>query len=293
MPLASLAGIYNLIFMKLNIDAYVRLARLDKPTGIWLLLIPCWLGLGLAHTEKYWLYAVFAVGAIVMRTAGCIINDIFDRKLDAQVERTKNRPLASGGISVSSALIFLAILLFLGLGILLTLPSISIYICLLIMPIVVLYPLAKRFTDYPQVILGVAFNIGVLVAYAAATGTLSFAAFILYIGCVFWTLGYDTIYALQDRDDDLQAGIKSTAIKFGQHNRKFVGLFYWVFVGCYLIAILLTKHQDIISIVFLILAKLHFSWQVYKLNQNNRVLCGQLFKSNVYVGLLLVAAMIF
>ncbi len=228
-----------------------------------------------------------------MRTAGCIINDISDRKLDARVERTKKRPIASGEISVPAALIFVAILLLLGLSILLLLPLISIYIGFAIMPFVLVYPLMKRITYYPQIMLGIVFNSGILIAYSAATGRLDLAPAILYIGAIFWTLGYDTIYALQDKEDDLSAGIKSTAIKFGRHNRKFIGLFYWAFVLCFAIALLLIKEPDFVSIAFLCLAKLHFSWQVYKLNPAKPALCGQLFRSNVYVGLLLFFAMIY
>lgn len=279
--------------MAFNIDAYYRLARLDKPAGIWLLLIPCWLGLGLAQTNKLWLYPIFAVGALIMRTAGCIINDIIDRKLDARVERTKNRPIASGEISVAMALLVMFVLLLMGLAILFILPLSAIYIGFAVMPLVVIYPLMKRITYFPQLILGIVFNIGVLVGYAAATETVSFSAVILYIGCIFWTLGYDTIYAIQDRDDDLLAGIKSTALKFGTHTRKFIGLFYWAFVVCFAIAMLMTKEPDLLSFIFLMLAKLHFSWQVYKLSPANEKLAGQLFKSNVYVGLLLFFAMIY
>jgi 4-hydroxybenzoate polyprenyltransferase len=279
--------------MKFNINAYYRLARLDKPTGIWLLLIPCWLGLALAQTDKFWLYPIFAFGAVIMRAAGCVINDIADRKLDKKVERTKTRPIASGEISVPAALVFVFVLFFLGLSILLLLPHVTILIGFAVMPLVVLYPLMKRISYYPQVLLGIVFNIGILMGYAAATENLSVAAFILYIGSIFWTLGYDTIYAIQDKEDDLKAGIKSTAIKFGRHTRKFVGIFYWIFIICFLISMLMVKEADLVSIIFVLLAKLHFSWQVYKLNPVKPALCGQLFKSNVYVGLLLFFAMIY
>ena len=221
------------------------------------------------------------------------MNDIYDRNLDKKVERTKARPIASGEISVFAGLLVAVILLSLGLFILLLLPPVSIYIGFAVMPLVLIYPLMKRITYYPQIMLGIVFNIGVLMAFGAAKGHISFASVILYIGCIFWTLGYDTIYAIQDKEDDILAGVKSTAIKFAGHNRKFIGFAYWAFLLCYAISSFMVKDPDVVSVVFLCLAKLHFSWQVYKINPAKTKLCGQLFQSNVYVGLLLFFAMVY
>jgi 4-hydroxybenzoate polyprenyltransferase len=269
--------------MRLNIDTYYRLARLDKPIGIWLLFLPCCFGIALSNNSAYWLYPLFAAGAIIMRSAGCIINDIFDRKLDAKVERTKNRPLASGEISLFHALVVLGILLLMGMCILYTLPPVSIYIGLGIMPFVIAYPLMKRFTYYPQFVLGLVFNIGVLIAYSTATGTISLSAFFCYIGCICWTLGYDTIYAVQDMEDDKQVGIKSTAIKFGSNLKKYIGGLYLVFV----LFMLALNSFHWFSLICWGLATAHLAWQSYKTSTDKPILCGQLFKSNVYVGILI------
>lgn len=273
--------------MTFNIEPYYRLARLDKPTGIYLLLLPCWFGLALSHTTEYWLYALFAVGAVVMRSSGCIINDIFDRKLDASVERTKTRPLASGELKIWQALIFLIALLIIGLGVLLCLNWLAIYIALAIAPLIVLYPLMKRITYWPQITLGVVFNSGVLIAYASAADYISFSALILYLGCIGWTLGYDTIYAIQDIKDDKAAGIKSTALKFAPDIQKFVGVSYFAFAA----AVFVVTGWGLYSNILWALAALHLAWQVYKTNIEKPEICGKLFKANVYTGLLVLISL--
>ena len=207
---------------------YLRLMRLDKPIGTWLLLLPCWWGVALAApvVPNLWLMFLFAVGAVVMRGAGCVINDIYDRKLDRLVERTRTRPLASGELKLWQALLFLALLLLIGLGVLLLFNRATIIVGILSLLLVFTYPLMKRVTWWPQLFLGFTFNWGVLMGGCAVTGTIGFSHILVYIAGVFWTLGYDTIYAHQDKDDDVGAGIKSTALLFGDQSPRWIALFY-------------------------------------------------------------------
>ncbi len=203
------------------------LARWDRPIGTWLLLLPCWWGQALAPAPFDPLLAVlFAIGAIAMRGAGCTINDLFDREFDRRVARTRNRPLAAGRLSVGQALAFVAAQSLVGLLVLLLLPLPAILVALASVPLVVLYPLAKRVTWWPQAVLGVTFNWGVLVGYAAVTGTIDAAALLLYLAGFFWTLGYDTIYAHQDKADDRLVGVRSTALLFGDRTPVWLVGFY-------------------------------------------------------------------
>ena len=208
---------------------FATLARWDRPIGAWLLLLPCWIGQGLAGTTPDpGLALLFALGAVAMRGAGCTINDIVDRDLDARVERTRNRPLASGAVSVRAAWLFVAAQAVIGLVVLLALPRPAQLIALASVPLVLLYPFAKRVTSWPQAVLGVTFNWGVLVGAAAASGSIGTAALLGYFGCVAWTIGYDTIYAMQDRDDDAMVGIRSTARLFAERAPAWVAGFYAV-----------------------------------------------------------------
>jgi len=212
---------------------YVRLMRLDRPIGIWLLLLPCWWGTTLASTPQApdpYLMGLFAIGAIVMRGAGCAINDIYDRRLDAAVERTRDRPLAQGTISLKQAWAFVGLLFLLGLGVLSAFNGPTIHLGIASLPLVFAYPLAKRVTWWPQLILGLAFNWGALMGWTAARGGfLEAPALILYAAGLFWTLGYDTIYAHQDKKDDARHGIKSSALRLEGIADKTVALFYSVF----------------------------------------------------------------
>lgn len=212
---------------------YAMLMRLDRPVGWWLLLLPGWWAIALAgggvrglSGYEWYLLPLFFLGAIIMRGAGCIINDLWDRDLDAKVERTRARPLASGAVKPWQAGAFLGVLLLLGLGILLQMGALSFWIAMVSMVFVIAYPYMKRITWWPQAFLGLTFNFGVLIGWAAATGGMSFTPLLMYIGAFFWTLAYDTIYAHQDRDDDQMAGIKSTALLFGARSKKWVGGFY-------------------------------------------------------------------
>lgn len=212
-------------------NVYGRLMRLDRPVGIWLLFWPCVWGLLLGAANVMSLdflhhLFLFFIGAVVMRSAGCIVNDIWDRKLDAKVARTKTRPLASGEINLRRAVTLLVALLLLALFIWLQLNFLARFLCVIALALVIAYPAMKRITWWPQAFLGVTFNFGVLVGYAAQTGHLNIAIMIFYLGAMFWTIGYDTIYAHQDIEDDRMVGIKSTAIRFEQNPKKFVALNY-------------------------------------------------------------------
>lgn len=211
---------------------YVLLARLDRPIGVWLLLIPGLWAIALAASspaallESWPIAVLFALGSIIMRGAGCVINDVWDQDLDKKVERTAIRPLASGQISTKQALLFLAALLSLGLIILLQFNALTIQLGLLSLPLIIAYPLMKRITWWPQVFLGLTFNFSALMGWSALTGDLPPQAFWLYGAGISWTLAYDTIYAHQDKEDDALIGIKSTARLFGKYNRILVYISY-------------------------------------------------------------------
>ena len=210
---------------------YARLARLDRPIGTWLLLFPCWWAIALASPDplapaSLWLLALFGVGALVMRGAGCTYNDICDRNFDARVARTRDRPLPGGEVSVGAALVFLAAQLALGLAILLSLNALAILVGAASLVLVFTYPLMKRVTFWPQFFLGLAFNWGALLGWAAVRGGLDWAPVLLYAGGIFWTLGYDTIYAHQDRGDDAGAGVKSSARALGPGSKPWLAVFY-------------------------------------------------------------------
>ncbi|MCB1651190.1 MAG: 4-hydroxybenzoate octaprenyltransferase [Alphaproteobacteria bacterium] len=221
---------------------YILLARLDRPIGIWLLLLPGLWSIALASPaltkQTLWIAALFTLGAIVMRAAGCVINDLWDKNLDAQVERTRQRPLAAGTLTPRQAIIFLGILLFTGLLILLQMNILTIALGILSLPLIIVYPLMKRITWWPQAFLGLTFNFGSLMGWSAITGHIELPAILLYIGGIFWTLGYDTIYAHQDKEDDALAGIKSTALKFGPRSKLYVSLFYAAAFSCFIAALL-------------------------------------------------------
>jgi 4-hydroxybenzoate polyprenyltransferase len=274
---------------------YARLARLDRPIGTWLLLLPCWWGLALAapaqlgpHWPDPWLVLVFAVGAITMRGAGCTLNDIADRDYDAQVERTRTRPLPSGAVSLSQAVVFLALQLAIGFAVLLTLNWASLALGAASLLLVAIYPFMKRVTYWPQFFLGLAFNWGALMGWTAVTGTLDWPAAILYLGGIFWTLGYDTIYAHQDKADDVKIGVKSLALKFGAQTRPWLGLFYAAATACIALAGAMTG----IAWPFYLalgLGALQLAWQVARVDLDSPDDCLAKFKSNRLYGLILFA----
>jgi 4-hydroxybenzoate polyprenyltransferase len=283
---------------------FAILARFDRPIGAWLLFLPGLWSILLA-AQNFWLgfYLVllFGIGALVMRGAGCVVNDLWDRKMDRLVERTKARPLASGILKPIDALVFLALLLSIGLLILAQLDNAARILGVISLLPVALYPLAKRVTWWPQIVLGVTFGwgapmgyaaaCGAPMGYAAACGALSWPALPLYLAAILWILGYDTIYAHQDREDDALIGVKSTARLFGQNTRVFL-------IGCYGGTILLLgvslamAHLSGFSIAMLILPAALLARQIFLLDIDDQALCLKLFKSNREVGLAVALAIL-
>jgi 4-hydroxybenzoate polyprenyltransferase len=269
---------------------WLRLARLDRPIGTWLLLWPCWWAIALASGD-IGLMLVFALGAVVMRGAGCTFNDIVDRDLDAQVARTANRPLPSGAVSVVAAWIFLIAQCGVGLAILLSLNDFAIAVGGASLFPVAVYPFMKRITYWPQLFLGIAFNWGALLGWAAVTGTLALPAIWLYLGGIFWTLGYDTIYAHQDAGDDALIGVKSTALKFGANSKPAIAGFYAAALAMFALAGWGAGtgwgFWPILG-----LAGAHLAWQVIALQSDNPANCLRLFRSNRDFGAILFVAIV-
>jgi 4-hydroxybenzoate polyprenyltransferase len=280
----------------LSLRGYLRLARLDRPTGIWLLLWPCWWSIALAAPTvgplglsdlRYLL--LFGAGAVVMRGAGCTLNDIVDRSFDAQVPRTKMRPIPSGSVSVPAACGFLLIQLVVAHLILFSLNSFAIVLGASSELLVLFYPFAKRITNWPQLVLGVTFNWGALLGWAAVTGQLSPPPVLLYIAGIFWTLGYDTIYAHQDRRADPSAGVKSSAVKLGSATARWLCFFYagtLVFLG----AAAVIANLGWVFFLGLGLAAIHLGWQIAALQINDPARCLSLFRANVSFGAIVFVA---
>lgn len=276
---------------------YALLMRLDRPIGMWLLLLPGWWAIMLAAggvmnmTPKDWrLAALFAAGAVVMRGAGCVVNDLWDMKLDRQVERTRLRPLAAGAVSPRQAVMFLALLMLTGLMILLQMNAAAIVIGFISVLFIVAYPAMKRITWWPQAFLGLTFNFGALIGWAAVMGFLSPPAMLMYAAGFFWTLGYDTIYAHQDREDDMRAGIKSTALRLGQKSRIWVARFY---TAAWLLLLLsfVAGGAGMSSVIVLIGAGLHFWWQIRMWRPEDAASSLKMFRSNRDFGLIVLAAL--
>ena len=268
---------------------YLRLARFDRPIGAWLLLFPCWWGQALGELSigrpypNLWYLALFLVGAFVMRGAGCTYNDIVDRDYDASVARTAARPIPSGQVSVTEAWMFLAILGLVGFLVLIQFNLFTIVLGAGSLFLVAIYPFMKRFTYWPQFVLGLTFKWGALVGWSAVTGSLSLAAIVLYAGCVLWTIGYDTIYAHQDKEDDLAIGLKSTALKFGAATPRWLTVFYagavvlWALSGA-------MAGARIAFFLVLALSAVQLAWQVATLDTADPVNCLARFRSNRLIG---------
>jgi 4-hydroxybenzoate polyprenyltransferase len=275
---------------------YLRLARLDRPIGSWLLLIPCWWSLGLAGIHagqivSIWHVVLFFIGAFAMRGAGCTWNDIVDRDLDAMVERTRSRPIPSGQVSVQAAAAFLVAQALVGLLVLLQFNVFTIATGIASLAIVAVYPFMKRITYWPQIVLGLAFSWGALMGWPATFGRLDWPALVLYAGSIAWVIGYDTIYAHQDREDDALIGIGSTAILFGDNTRPLLAVFYTLAVALMAVAGWGAGAGLVFSIgLFAFAAQL--SWQISRFRIGDPDLCLRLFKSNRDAGLILFAAMV-
>jgi 4-hydroxybenzoate polyprenyltransferase len=271
---------------------YAVLARWDRPIGTWLLLWPCWWAAALAPGGPHLgHFALFALGAIAMRGAGCVINDLADRDIDAKVERTRHRPLASGQLSLRQAYTFLLLQLLVGLLVLLSLDPLTIAVGLASTPLILVYPFMKRITWWPQAFLGLTFNWGALVGWTAATGELAAAALVLYVAGFFWTLGYDTIYAHQDKADDALIGVRSSALWLGAATPRWLWGFYGVSLALLALAGALAGMGPWFY-PMLLLVGAHFAWQIRTLDLDDPASCLARFRSNRELGLLVLLAIL-
>ena len=268
---------------------YLRLGRFDRPIGVWLLLFPCWWSQTLAQIAagetflNFGYLVLFAIGALSMRAAGCAYNDYIDRDIDAKVHRTANRPIPSGRVSPEAALVFVAAMACIGLAVLLNFNWFTIWLAISSLLIVAAYPFAKRVIPYPQLVLGFAFSWGALVGWAAVKGSLGLPALALFTGCVFWTIGYDTIYAHQDKEDDALLGLGSTALKFGDNTVSTVGALYGLAAIFWLVAGALAG-AHLVYFLAVALVFLQMSWQVATLDVDDSANCLRRFQSNRDVG---------
>ena len=271
---------------------YAVLARWDRPIGTWLLLLPCWWGIALAgHWPDPVLMGLFGVGAIAMRGAGCTINDLTDRKFDRQVARTANRPLAAGRLGTRAALLFLGLQMLVGLCVLLCLTRPAQAIALASLPLIVVYPFMKRITWWPQAFLGITFNWGALVGFAAVTGGLTMATLLLYLGGIFWTLGYDTIYAHQDKEDDALIGVHSTARLLGDATPAWLWGFYGAMLACLAGAGLLAGKNPLFFLG-LVAAALLLGRQVSETRLDDPAHCLDQFRAHRLIGVVVFAALV-
>jgi len=274
-----------------SLRPYARLMRLERPVGWWLLLLPGWWAIALAAVASgTWpdirLLALFLLGSIVMRGAGCVYNDIVDRDIDARVERTRNRPLPSGQVSPAQAWAFLAALLFTGLMVLLQLNWAAIALGAASLLLVIIYPHMKRYTWWPQFFLGLAFNWGAILGWAAARGKVEWPAIALYAGGIFWTLAYDTIYAHQDRADDMIAGVKSTALRLGEATPRWLKIFFSLALALIALGGWLAGAGPVFFIAVAV-AGVHAGWQITRLDINDAGTCLRLFRANRDFGLII------
>jgi len=280
-------------YLPARVRPYARLARLDRPIGSWLLLFPGWWGIALASIS--WpdpvLLILFAIGAVVMRGAGCTLNDIADRHYDVRVARTRLRPLPSGAVTVRRAVLFLVLQLMAGAAVLFTLNRTSVLLGFAVLGLIGTYPFMKRVTYWPQVFLGLNFNWGALLGWTAATGTLAWPSVLLYLGGVFWTIGYDTIYAHQDKEDDLRIGVKSSAIALGSHTRPWLFAFYAVALSSWAAAGF-AAGLGILFWVGLAGSASQLAWQAARVAIDDPADCLAKFRSNRGVGWLMLAGIV-
>jgi 4-hydroxybenzoate polyprenyltransferase len=275
---------------------YARMARLERPIGWWLLLLPGWwsstLASGSLHqSPNFWHLALLLIGAVAMRGAGCTYNDIVDRDLDARVARTRARPIPSGQVTVRNAKIFLVAQALVGLVVLLQFNRFAVLLGILSLVTVAIYPFMKRVTDWPQLGLGLAFSWGALMGWAAIFASLALAPLLLYAGAILWTIGYDTIYAHQDREDDALIGVRSTALLFGARTQPFLAFFYAgatvLFAAAYGLA-----GAGVVAWLGLAVGAVHLAWQVRTLDIADGDRCLRLFRSNRDYGLILFAGLL-
>ena len=281
-----------------QIYLFIELIRLKKPIGFMLLFWPCSWGLIIAYDfsgEKisFLLYlSLFFLGAVLMRSAGCIINDIADRNFDNKVQRTKDRPIASGKISVFQGFLYSGILCFIALIVLLQFNYFTILLALGSMPLAFIYPLMKRYTYWPQLFLGITFNYGLILGWTAINEQIDIIPIIFYSGAIFWTLGYDTIYGYQDIMDDEIIGLKSTSIKFKNNPIKFITLCYFIFLINLLITGILLELNSFFYLIFIIIILQMTFFQLKQIKINNSAQCLKIFKSNNFLGLLVFISLL-
>ena len=277
-----------------QLNLFIELIRLKRPIGFMLLFWPCAWGLTLAYDfsdnlNNYFFYLIlFFLGSVLMRSAGCIVNDITDKEFDRKVERTKNRPIASNKISVKLAIFYTIILCSLAFLILINFNNITIILALGSMPLAFTYPLMKRFTYWPQLFLGITFNYGLILGWTAIMGEISIIPFILYLGAIFWTLGFDTIYGFQDIIDDEIIGIKSTSIKFKKNPKLFLLLCYLILISSLIVLGFFMNFKYLFYIFLSITAIQLLFFQIYKLDFKNPENCFKIFKTNNYIGLIIL-----
>ncbi len=276
-----------------NIKLIIELTRLNKPIGFMLLFWPCLWGLTLSYDfdltlDVFIFYGLlFISGSVLMRSAGCIVNDICDKNFDKLVDRTKNRPIASGKISIRLAIIYAAALCIIAFLVLINFNKFTILMALISMPFAFTYPLMKRFTHWPQLFLGITFNYGLVLAWISIKNDISLIPIMFYLGAIFWTLGYDTIYGYQDIKDDEIIGVKSTSIKFKNNPKKFILICYLTFIAALILIGVLMKF-NLFYFLFLIIPILQLIFsQIYKLNVNDPLNCLAKFKSNNFLGLII------
>ncbi len=276
-----------------QLKLFIELIRLKKPIGFMLLFWPCAWGLTLAYDfseniNDYFFYLLlFFLGSVFMRSAGCIVNDILDKEFDAKVFRTKNRPIASGKVSVKSGLIYALILCLFSLLVLLNFNTITIILAMASMPLAFTYPLMKRFTYWPQLFLGITFNYGLILGWTAINGKLDIIPIFFYLGAIFWTLGYDTIYGYQDIKDDEIIGLKSTSIKFKGKEKTFIILCYTSLLGLFLIGGYLMKISNIFYLFMIFPMSYLYFYQIKIFKPENPSSCLKAFKSNNLFGLII------
>ena len=277
-----------------HINIFFELTRLKRPTGYMLLFWPCAWGLSIAYDfqnslDKYLFYLVlFFFGSVLMRSAGCIVNDIIDKDFDKKVERTKNRPIASGKISVRLSLLYSGILCLLAFFVLINFNNLTILLAIISMPFAFTYPLMKRYTYWPQLFLGITFNYGLILGWTSIVGDISYIPIIFYLGAIFWTLGYDTIYGFQDIEDDEIIGVKSTSIKFKENPKIFLTLCYLIFSISFITTGILLELNVLFYILMTIILFHLFYFQISKFDSKNSIKCLKIFKSNNFFGFLVL-----
>lgn len=286
--------------MKHKIKTLLDLIRIKQPIGTMLLILPCFLAFALIYKTKpeielalFWRYLfLFCLGAFLMRSAGCIINDLFDKDFDMKVARTKNRPLASQEISTKVAILFLTILLIFAFLVLLNFNKSTIIAGFIALIMVVIYPLTKRIMHFPQIFLGLTFNFGIILSYLALTNSIEASTIILYLACIFWTIGYDTLYAFQDIEDDIKIGIKSTAISFSKKNPK--NILYRIFIIVILFFVMLGVLEEFAIPYFYLICfcGLLMISKLYLCNLKNPSECLKFFKQNMLFGFIFLIAIL-